>query len=128
MKKIYPAIFENDPVGYGVYFPDVEGAVTQGKNLEEAMKNASDALGIMLASMIENEEKLTTPTNINEVSKENDSDIVTLISVELNDYLTDTQLDKKTLKIPHWINIRAKKEGINFSNVLTEALMDKLNV
>lgn len=71
MKKIYPAIFEEDPVGYGVYFPNVEGAVTQGKTLEEAMENASDALGIMLASMIENEEKLPTPTNINEVSKEN---------------------------------------------------------
>ena len=128
MKKIYPAIFENDSVGYSVYFPDVEGAVTQGKTLEEAMDNASDALGIMLADLIEKEEELPIPTNINDISKENDSDMVTLIFVELNDYLKDTQLDKKTLKIPHWINVRAKKEGINFSNVLTEALIDKLNV
>lgn len=128
MKKIYPAIFEIDPVGYGVYFPDVEGAVTQGSNEIEALENASDALGIMLADLIENGEPLPKPTPINEIEKENSTDIVTLISVDLNDYLRDTKLDKKTLKIPHWINVRATKEGINFSRVLTDALEQKLNV
>lgn len=128
MKKVYPAVFEVDPVGYGVYFPDVEGAVTQGESQLEAMENASDALGIMLASYIENDEPLPEPTDINDIKKEHESDIITLISVDLTDYLKDTKLDKKTLKIPHWINVRAQKAGINFSKELTQALMSKLGV
>lgn len=53
MQKVYVAVFEKDPVGYGIYFPDVEGAVTQGRNIAEGMEIASDALGIMLAYLKE---------------------------------------------------------------------------
>lgn len=35
---------------------------------------------------------------------------------------------KKTLSIPEWLNDAAVKENINFSQVLQEALKDKLNV
>ena len=45
MLKIYPAIFEKDLTGYGIFFPDVEGAVTQADTLNEGLEMASDALG-----------------------------------------------------------------------------------
>jgi post-segregation antitoxin (ccd killing protein) len=35
---------------------------------------------------------------------------------------------KKTLTIPSWLNAEAEKAGINFSRVLQDALMQKLNV
>lgn len=122
MKVVYPAVFEEDPVGYGVYFPDVEGAVTQGSNKLEAMENASDALGIILGYLIENNEELPKPTELNHIKTHHSSDIVTLISVDLNDYVKDTKLDKKTIQIPHYLNVKAKKQGINFSKALTEKL------
>ena len=50
MKYIYPAIFYvAKEGGYTVEFPDVEGAVTQGETLWEAMEMAEDALAGMLA-------------------------------------------------------------------------------
>ncbi|MDY4307832.1 hypothetical protein SNF32_13555 [Enterococcus mundtii] len=53
MKKVYPAIFEKDPVGYGIYFPDVEGAVTQSEDIAQGLELAADALGIMLGDLVE---------------------------------------------------------------------------
>jgi antitoxin HicB len=128
MKKVYPAIFEKDPVGYGIYFPDIEGAVTQSEDIIQGLEIASDALGIMLADLIENNTQLPTPTDINDLSIDSEKEFATLISVDLNDYLKDVQLDKKTIKIPHWLNVRAMNEGINFSKAMTEALTKKLNI
>ena len=35
---------------------------------------------------------------------------------------------KKTLSIPEWLNEAAVKAGINFSQVLQEALIEKMNL
>lgn len=128
MIKIYPAVFEKDPVGFGIYFPDVEGAVTQGDSIEEGLEMASDALGIQLAWYIEQQLPLPTASNMNDLSIDKDTQFATLVQVNLIDYLQDTQPDKKTIKIPHWLNVRATKEGINFSKTMTEALMEKLKI
>ncbi|MBL0155688.1 MAG: type II toxin-antitoxin system HicB family antitoxin [Bryobacterales bacterium] len=50
----YPAVFEPDTEagGFVVTFPDVEGCVTQGENLEEAESMAEDALKCMLNYMM----------------------------------------------------------------------------
>ncbi|HJF18819.1 MAG TPA: type II toxin-antitoxin system HicB family antitoxin [Enterococcus columbae] len=128
MQKVYVAVFEKDPVGYGIYFPDVEGAVTQGRNIAEGMENASDALGIMLAYLIENNVSLPEATDINDIVIQEEYQFKTLISVDLMDYLKESVLDKKTVKVPHWLNIRATKANINFSKTLSEALIDKLGV
>ncbi|MBO1307174.1 type II toxin-antitoxin system HicB family antitoxin [Enterococcus sp. 669A] len=128
MNKVYPAIFELDPVGYGIYFPDVEGAVTQGATVPEGLTMAADALGIMLADLIANEETLPEPTPINEIDYDKETQFVTLVAVNLADYLKEAKLDKKNVSIPHWLNVRAEKAGVNFSKTLTEALMEKLNV
>ena len=128
MKKVYPAIFEKDPVGYGIYFPDVEGAVTQAEDVAEGLEMASDALGIMLGYLVENNIPLPTPSDLNAVSYDPEKQFVTLVSVDLKDYLRDTELDKKTIQVPHWLNVRATKEKINFSQTMTEALVQQLNI
>ena len=51
MKYVYPAIFDVDndeEMSVGVTFPDIFGAVTCGKDLEEAMFMAKDLLKLML--------------------------------------------------------------------------------
>lgn len=128
MRKIYPAIFEIDPVGYSIYFPDVEGATTQGNDLVDGLEMASDALGIQLAWNIENQLPLPVPTPINDLQINKATQFATLVAVDLDDYLKETQADKKTIKIPHWLNVRAEKEGVNFSKTMTIALMDKLDL
>ncbi|MGO4939562.1 hypothetical protein ACTQ45_06005 [Fundicoccus sp. Sow4_D5] len=61
-----------------------------------------------------------------EINKE--TQFVTLVSVNLLDYLQDSVPVKKTIKIPRWLNVRATKAGINFSKTMTEALVEKLQV
>lgn len=128
MKKVYPAIFEKDPVGYSIFFPDIEVAVTQCENVSEGLEIASDALGIMLGDLVEKNQLLPVPTPINALSLDLDKQFATLVSVELNDYLKGDQLDKKTIKIPHWLNVRAMNAKINFSKTMAEALEKKLNL
>ncbi|BCS80611.1 hypothetical protein CaldiYA01_05710 [Caldicellulosiruptor diazotrophicus] len=40
----------------------------------------------------------------------------------------DNKAVKKTLTIPQWLNILAEKNNINFSQVLQEALKEKLGI
>ena len=48
MKRIYPAVFEKEDGGYAVYFPDLEGCVTEGDTIEDAFKYAKEVLALHL--------------------------------------------------------------------------------
>lgn len=45
MKIVYPAIFQkkNDGSGYQAYFPDLDGCVAEGTDLEDAADHAREA-------------------------------------------------------------------------------------
>lgn len=122
--KIYPAVFETDPVGFGVYFPDVSGASTQGADLTEAYEMASDALGIMLADLIERGGDLPKASDVKKIET-SENEFVSLVSVDLSEYLEMNKLVKKNLTIPLWADKRAKDMGLNFSQTLTEAILEK---
>lgn len=51
MQEVYAAyLYKEDSGGYSVIFPEVEGAITQGETLFEALTNAESALAeIMVA-------------------------------------------------------------------------------
>ena len=106
----YPAIFYYSPEekGYYVYIPDIEGAGTQGNSIEDALLMASDYLGIMASSIIENGETLPKKSNIGDLSVEDnfpfkDDDefnnfydysksFISLVYVDLKDYLGSQEL------------------------------------
>jgi len=121
---VYPAIFEEDPVGYGIFFPDVEGAVTQGSDLNEGMEMASDALGIMLGDLIDRGETVPTPTAIKDLVV-SENQFATLVSVDLSEYVGSTNPVKKTLTIPQWADKLGKDLHLNFSQTLTDAILSK---
>ena len=59
MKYVYPAIFYKEKSGgYSVIFPDVEGVITQGETLYEAMEMAEDALSLLLVEYEEYKDKM----------------------------------------------------------------------
>ncbi|EIR3695384.1 hypothetical protein LWX64_002607 [Enterococcus faecalis] len=71
---------------------------------------------------------LPKASDINDVEYNKETQFVTLVTVDLSDYLQDTKVDKKTIKIPHWLNVRAEKEVINFLRTMKEALIEKLGI
>jgi len=130
MKYVYPAVFRSMPQGYTVVLPDIDGT-TQGDNLQDSMEMAEDLLCLKLYDIEETGKTPPNSTNIKDIAANTD-DIVTLIHVDTDDYRKyykeSNRLIKKTLSIPQWINERAEEAKINFSQTLTEALKDKLQI
>ncbi len=130
MKLVYPANFyyEEDE-GYSVEVPDLLGCVTQGDNLEEAMEMAQDAALGWILTAIEDEEEIPAPSQIEEIKLEEKNGFKTLLLLDIDQYTEKygtKKSVKKTLTIPEWLNKRAEKIGINFSQALQETLLNKI--
>ena len=126
-KRIYPAIFHKEDIGYSVTFPDLPGCITEGDTLEEALYMAQDALGLYLYSL--KEDKISLPQSAQpEILIVDKGSFLTLVEWDELEYLkrTSNKSIKKTLTIPEWLNTRAEEENINFSQTLQEALLKKL--
>lgn len=128
-KYVFPAIFTKEDVGYSVSFPDVPGCNTQGETLSEALAMAADALNLMLYSCEEDGLPINKPSDIRTLKLE-DNEITSLVSADTVEYrrFFDNKAIKKTLTIPNWLNTLSERENINFSAVLQDALIEKLNL
>lgn len=125
----YPAIFHPEDNGYWVEFPDLPGCFSQGNSIEESYVMASEALGVYLDHSDDVfEREIPEPTSMDLVIKDNKNDIVMLVTFDSLEYARRhrTRAVKKTLSIPEWLNDLAVKENVNFSQVLQDALIEKL--
>lgn len=131
MKKLfYPAIFHiAEEGGFWVTFPDMPECMTQGDNMQEAYEMAVDALGLALTSRSEEKEEIPSPSEPHKITT-SDNEICVVIEFDMLAYKkrTNSKAIKKTLSIPEWLNEEAMKLNINFSQVLQEALMQKLQL
>lgn len=118
----YVAILQYDEDGISVWFPDIQEAYTCATTTEEALKDAEEVLSLSLKSRIKDQEEIPVPTELKEIKAEK-GQYTTLVSVTLD---KKVKYDKKTLTIPHDLNVAAEEAGINFSKVLQAALKDKL--
>lgn len=129
MKNSYPIVLMPDKIGYVVYVPDFN-INTEGDTLTEAIEMARDAIGLMGIELEDRKEQLPSPTAMNEVQKENDNDIVTLVDVDFAEYRwqNDMRPVRRSVTLPSWLNAAAEKNGINISAVLQKALKEELGV
>lgn len=134
MKLIYPAIFhpyeETDVKGYTVEFPDLPGCVTEGDSITQALEMAVDAASGWLLSELESNKDIPNPSNIKSIKLEDSASFVNLILIDLDSYSMkfSTRSVRKNLTIPQWLNRRAEKANLNFSQVLQEALLEQLKI
>ena len=128
-KYVYPAIFTEDEDSYSVRFPDVDGCFTSCWSLQEALEMAEDALCLMLYDMEESGEAIPAASGVNSVQTE-PGEFVSLIGCDTLAYRKryGSKAVKKTLSIPSWLNEAAEKAGVNFSNVLQDALKQQLHL
>ena len=122
MKVVYPAIFHKEDNVYWVEFPDLEGCQSYGDTEQETLDNASEALAAYCATFLDQGKTLPKPSNALDIKYGKDS-FVSLVSANVS---LKTKSVKKTLTIPGWLNDRAVKNSVNFSQVLQEALLEKL--
>lgn len=137
MVSAYPAIFYKEENGYSVIFPDLNDLATDGESLEQALAMSIDCLAGYLYSAKLDKEVIPVPSDLkaidpikvaNELGTEAGEYFVNLITVDVDEYakLHFNKSIKKTLSIPEWLNREASDKGINFSQVLQEALVVKL--
>lgn len=127
-KLFYPALFHKaEEGGFWVSFPDLPECLTEGDDMSQSYEMAVDALGLAITSRKQSNEKLPVPSEPDHITVEPDSFLI-VIEFDLAEYQRkhNSRAVKKTLSIPEWLNEEAVAMGINFSQVLQEALISKL--
>lgn len=139
MLSAYPACFFKEEDGYSVIFPDLNHLATCGDTLEEALAMAIDCLAGYLYTCQRDGESVPEPSALESI---NPADVAKDLYEELGEYFVNiVTVDvaeyakahfeksvKKTLTIPAWLNAAALEQNINFSQVLQEALKERLHV
>lgn len=129
-KYAYPAIFTPESNGaYSIVFPDLESCYTCGDNLEDGLEMAEDALALTLYGY-EKEGKTIPSPSITTALSLADGEFANYIFCDTMEYrkMFNSKAIKKTLTIPEWVNESASSMGLNFSQVLQEALIEKINM
>jgi predicted RNase H-like HicB family nuclease len=78
----YAAVLEHSENGYSAFFPDLPGCASGGDDLEQAITNASEALALHLAGMVEDGEPLPKPTPFDQLVIDQDVDMRAMVLVE----------------------------------------------
>jgi len=134
MKYAYPAIFTKESNNlYSVLFPDFEGTgyscATSGDNLTDALEMAKDALCLVLYTMEQDGQLVPKSSDVKTLSS-NENEFTSIIACDTNEYkrFFEKRAVRKTLTVPSWLNAKAEQQGVNFSQVLQEALINQLGL
>ena len=129
MRYVYPAIFTQEKNGYSVIFPDLEGCYTCGDDLKDAIYMAEDVLAFTLFDYEKAGRSVPAPGELNSI-KTLENQFVNYIACDTIEYQRrhNNKAVKKTLSIPEWLNEIATARGINFSQVLQDALKSQLGL
>lgn len=127
MRYSYPAVFTKEEKGYSVIFPDLEGCYTCGDDMNDALYMASDVLAFTLFDYEKSGKAIPSPSAYSDI-KVSENEFVNYIACDTIEYQrrNNNKAVKKTLSIPEWLNVAAQANDINFSQVLQDALKEKL--
>lgn len=126
---IFPAFFEINEDGITIYFPDLPGCLPCADTMEEAFHNAKEALQLHLYGMEEDGEAIPEPSKLQTLHTE-PNQIVTLIDVWMPAFRAKmlNKATNKTVTIPRWLDMLAKKNNVNYSQLLQAALKQYLGL
>lgn len=127
-KYAYPAVFTPEEDGsFSITFPDLEGCYTCGDSLEDGIEMAEDVLALVLYGYEKDGRPIPTPSAPAALPLSG-NEFVNYIACDTMEYrkMYNNKAVKKTLTIPEWLNEAASAMGLNFSQVLQEALLQKV--
>ena len=133
MRKVdryfYPAVFTyEEEQEIAVFFPDLDVA-TSGENEDDALLSARELLGVVLSGLEEDGEVIPKASSLRDVVVEENEKVV-LIDVFMPSYrmANVNRSVNRTVTLPAWLNAAALEVNLNFSQVLQEALQEKLAI
>lgn len=126
-KYEFVAVFEYAEDGISISFPDLPGCLSCADITDEALKNAQEALGLVLVHYERENLQIPLATPIEEVKcKKNERAFIISVWMPLARKEVKDVIVKKTLTIPKWLNDLAESENVNFSKILNAALQEYL--
>ena len=128
-KLFYPALFhKSEEGGFWISFPDFPECFTEGDDMKQAYEMTVEALGLALVNRKEEKEEIPDPSDLDKI--QNEDGTIVIVEFDMLEYQRkhNSKAVKKTLSIPEWLNEEAVSMGVNFSQVLQEALMSTLNI
>jgi len=130
MRYVYPIVLKpKSNGGFLATVPDVPGCVTSGETLEDTVLMIRDALSGCLSVLEDEKENINKPTSPTELHLE-EGTFVALVDVDTTKYRqeNDNRSIRRNVSLPAWLNAKAEQNRINCSQVLQEALREKLGV
>ena len=124
----YPAIFTPEiDGGFSINFPDLEGCFTCGDDMADGLIMAADVLALVLYGYEKDGREIPSPSNEADIPLQK-GDFINFIACDTLEYrkMYNNKAVKKTLTIPEWLNESATAMNLNFSQVLHEALLSKI--
>lgn len=131
MRKLsYLAVLEPSEEGYGVYFPDLPGCISYGNSMEEARKNAIEALELHVYGMEKDGDILPIPSQ--NLDKEELTNENIIVAIEIFPDIVRNEMDNRRVKtnvtIPAWLKELAEERGVNYSRLLETSLLEYLGI
>lgn len=129
---VYPAVFEPNENGVlTVTFPDLPGCITEGDTPAEALAMAQEAMGLYLYESEKDGDPIPEPSSPSNSLIHDDAAHGSFVSlVTANTALIEREVQnryvRKTVTLPHWMNVEAEAAGLNFSQTLQAAIREKL--
>lgn len=125
MKYYYTAVLT--PQKNGSVFasvPDLDGCVTSGKNLNDALDMITDAASVWLVSNEDHNQPVIKPSLQSELPHD-DNPYFSIIRIDTIKYRaeTDNHSVRKNVSLPAWMARMAETRGINCSKVLQDGLL-----
>lgn len=120
---VYPAVFSyTEGEEIAVVFPDLHVA-TSGENDVDALHSARELLGLAMFGREEDGEEIPDPTPLSQIETAENERAV-LVDVFMPSVRMDgvSRAVNRTVTLPAWMDASAKKLGVNFSQVLQDAL------
>lgn len=128
-RYIFPAVFTEEKRGVSILFPDLPGCCPCADTMEEAFGNAKEALQLHLYGMEEDGEAIPMPSKASAL-RHAEGQSIAMIDAWMPPF-REKMLNKstnKTVTIPRWLDIEARREQVNLSRLLQESLKHYLGI
>ena len=125
----YPAVFTyEDGQEIAVEFPDFDVA-TSGTDDRDALLSARECLGITIMGYEEDGEQLPRASHLADITlADNERAILVDVFMPSIRMANENKSVNRTVTLPAWLNAAALENNVNFSQVLQDALRDRLKI
>ena len=126
---IFPAVFHSAEDGISITFPDLPGCLPCAQTMEEAFANAKEALQLHVFGMEEDGEDIPIPSQVTAIPLRKGESLA-MIEAWMPPFREkmSNKSTSKTVTIPRWLDVIAKREKVNYSHIFQEALKSYLGV